>query len=83
MWCGGNYPEFISFPGSIMMNESTPVGMVITCICGEDLDLGYDRRLLYNISGGGNYCVYNWMEQWKIEYDWIFVAGGKEYTNWT
>ncbi|XP_065207257.1 fat-like cadherin-related tumor suppressor homolog isoform X3 [Planococcus citri] len=45
-------PEFISFPTEIRVNESLPLGYILTVIKGRDRDLGYNGKLIYGISSG-------------------------------
>lgn len=45
-------PEFINFPGEIRVNESLPLGYILTVIKGRDRDLGYNGKLIYGISSG-------------------------------
>lgn len=51
-------PELINFPQEVRVNESVPLGHVLTTIRGRDRDLGYNGKLVYGISDGDDDSVF-------------------------
>lgn len=45
-------PEFINFPLEIKVNESAPLGTLLTAIQARDRDLGYNGKLVFGITSG-------------------------------
>lgn len=51
-------PEVVYFPPEVRVNESVPLGYVLTTIKGRDRDLGYNGKLVYGISWGDDDSVF-------------------------
>lgn len=51
-------PEFIDFPNEIRVNESAPLGYVLTTLVARDRDLGYNGKLVFGISAGDSDSVF-------------------------
>ncbi|XP_075235036.1 fat-like cadherin-related tumor suppressor homolog [Lycorma delicatula] len=51
-------PEWIGFPVQLEVNESAPLGFVLTKLRARDRDLGYNGKLIYGISYGDQDSVF-------------------------